>query len=104
MFNNVNHLIECQRFVMERVEFLEAKRVEITNMIQNISSSSYKETLEIQINQMVMKLSINCVTHKIKDKEVVIDDSVEKNIKCRYNDRGYFKTQSECFPPFRYNL
>ena len=99
MFNNVNHLIECQRFVMERVEFLEAKRVEITNMIQNISSSSYKETLEIQINKMEMKLSINCVTHKIKDKEVVIDDSVEKkkkNIKCRYNDRGYCKTQSEC--------
>ena len=52
MFNNVNHLIECQRFVMERVEFLEAKRVEITNMIQNISSSSYKETLEIQINKI----------------------------------------------------
>ena len=34
MFNNVNHLIERQRFVMEEVTFLEEKRQELNDMIQ----------------------------------------------------------------------
>ena len=98
MFNNVNHLIECQRFVMERVKFLEAKRIELTYMIQNLDTSNYKETLESQINKMEMKLSINSVSDTFKDKEEVIDDHREKRnkIKCRYNDRGFCKSQSEC--------
>ena len=57
LFNEVNHLIECQRIVMERVNFLEAKRLEIVHMIQNLIASSYKETRENQINQMEMKVS-----------------------------------------------
>ena len=52
MFNNVNHLIERQRFVMEEVTFLEEKRQELNDMIQNLSDSEYKETLENQINKM----------------------------------------------------
>ena len=98
MFNNVNHLIECQRFVMERVEFLEAKRIELTNMIQNLDTSNYKETLENKINKLEMKLSINSVSDTFKDKVEVFDDHREKRnkIKCRYNDRGYCKSQSEC--------
>ena len=46
MFDNDNHLTECQRSVMERVQFMEDKRLELTNIIQNLSSSSHKETLE----------------------------------------------------------
>ena len=66
LFNDVNHLVECQRFVMERLEFLEMKRLEITRMIQNLSESCYKETLENEINKLVMKLSLNCVADEIK--------------------------------------
>ena len=40
MFNNVNHLIECQRFVKQRVQFLEEKRVELTQIIQNLGVAS----------------------------------------------------------------
>ena len=70
---------------------MEAKRVELTNMIQNLHTSNYKETLENQIIKMEMKLSINCVSVTVKDKGEVIDDGLEirKKIKCRYNDRGY---------------
>ena len=98
MFNNVNHLMECQRFVMEIVLFLEEKRLELTNMIQTLSESSYKETLEKQVNSMEMKLSKNCATDRIKDKEEVFEKSKEfkKNTKCRYNNRGYCKSQMEC--------
>ena len=97
LFNEVNHLIECQRFVMERVNFLEAKLLEIVDMIQNLSASSYKETLENQINQMEMKVSINCVKDKTKDKVEVSDNCLQKkNIKCRYNDRGFCRSQLEC--------
>ena len=97
LFNDVNHLVECQRFVMERVEFLEMKRLEITRMIQNLSESCYKETLENEINKLVMKLSLNCVADEIKDKVKVCDKSIQKkHIKCRYNDRGFCRSQSEC--------
>jgi hypothetical protein len=52
LFNNVNHLIECQRWVMERVRFLDEKRLELTKIIQNLGVSSYKQTLENQIKTM----------------------------------------------------
>ena len=65
MFNNVNHLIECQGFVLERVKFLEEKRLELTNIIQNLSDSEYKETLENQIYKMEMKLFIHGVTNNV---------------------------------------
>ena len=97
MFDNVNHLIECKQFVMEKVKFLEDKRLELTNVIKNLSASSYKETLENKINTMEMKLSINCVTDQINNKEEVIDKFIEKkNTKCRYNNRGFCKSQIEC--------
>ena len=98
IFNNVNHLIECQRFVVERVEFLETKRLEITNMIRSLSDPNHKETLENQLNKMEMKVSITCVTDKVHNRVVVIDDCLDmiKNIKCRYNDRGYCRSQSDC--------
>jgi hypothetical protein len=97
LFNDANHLGECQRFVMERVEFLEMKRLEITRMIQNLSDSSYKETLEHQIDKMGMKLSINCVADEVKDKVKVCDKSKpKKHIKCRYNDRGLCRSKFEC--------
>ena len=98
ILNNVNHLIECQRFVVERVEFLETKRLEITNMIQSLSDPNHKETLENQLNKMEMKVSITCVTDKVHNRVVVIDDCLDmiKNIKCRYNDRGYCRSQSDC--------
>jgi hypothetical protein len=51
LFNDVNHLVECQRFVMKRVVFLEIKRLEITSMIPNLSDSSYKETFEREIRK-----------------------------------------------------
>ena len=99
LFNNVNHLIECQRFVMERVKFLEAKRVEISNMIQNLSNSNFKETLENEINKLEMKVSITCVRDPSKDKDVMDNLEVQelkKNIKCRYNNRGYCKSKFNC--------
>ena len=99
MFNNVNHLIERQRFVMEEVTFLEEKRQELTDMIQNLSDSVYKETLENQINKMEIKLFIQGVTDKAIDKAEGIDVCVEKKkktIKCRYYDRGFCKSKSEC--------
>jgi hypothetical protein len=46
-----------------------------------------------------MKLFIHGVTNNVTGKAEVIDDCVEKKritIKCRYNDRGYCKSQSEC--------
>lgn len=68
MFNNVNHLIECQAFVLERVQFLEGKRLELTNIIQNIGVSTHKETLLNQIKGMEMTLTINSVTDIIEKK------------------------------------
>ena len=66
-------------------------------MIQNLSDSSYKETLENQISKMEMKLSINSVAEEIKDKLKVCSKSIEKkHIKCRYNDRGFCRNQFEC--------
>ena len=54
-------------------------------MIQNLSDSSYKETLENQISKMEMKLSINSVAEEIKDKLKVCSKSIEKkHIKCRF--------------------
>ena len=41
---------------------------------------------------------VNCATHKIQDKEEVINESVDKKkkeVKCRHNDRGYC-SQSWC--------
>ena len=99
MFDNVNHLIECQRFVVERVKFLEEKRKELTNIIQNLSVSTHKETLENQINSMEMVLSINCVTDQTKDKVEAVENSPGEKIsppKCRYNDRGFCKKGQEC--------
>ena len=77
MFNNVNHLIECQRFVKQRVQFLEEKRVELTQITQNLGVSSYKETLEKQIKTMEMKLSIKGVTDQNEEKAVITDNSLE---------------------------
>ena len=99
MFNNVNHLIECQGFLLERVKFLEGKRRELTNIIKNLSVSCYKETLENQIDSMEMLLSINRVNNQNKDKTEVTENSLEgKNSKpkFRYNDRGFCKNGSEC--------
>ena len=45
MFNDVNYLIACQRFVAAKVRFLEEKPLELTQIIQNLDVSSYKETL-----------------------------------------------------------
>jgi hypothetical protein len=50
----------------------------------------YKETVD--------ELYYSHTTHKTKDNEDVIDNSVDKmkkDVKCRYNDRGYC-SQSEC--------
>ena len=58
-FNNVNHLIECERFVVERVTFLEQKRKELIYRIHNLVASSYKITLQNQINQMAIKVIRN---------------------------------------------
>ena len=68
ILNNVNHLIECQRFVVEREKFLETKRLEITNMIGSLSDPNHKETLENQLNKMEMKVSITCVTDKVHNR------------------------------------
>ena len=84
---------------MERVRFLEEKRLELTNIIQNLGASSYKETLENQIKIMEMKVSINGATDQMEEKAVIIDDSLEKkksNLKCRYNDRGFCKSRLDC--------
>ena len=84
---------------MERVKFLEDKRLELTNVIQNLSASSYKETLENQINSMEMILSINCTTNQHHDKVEVIENSQESKQskrKCRYNDRGFCKKGLGC--------
>ena len=45
-----------------------------------------------------MKVSITCVTEEVKDNVAVIDDWLDrkKNIKCRYNDRGFCRSQSDC--------
>ena len=78
MFNNVNHLIECQGWVLERVKFLEEKRLELTSIIQNLSDSEHKETLENKISKLEMKLFIHGVTNNVVGKTEVIDDCVEK--------------------------
>ena len=57
IFNNVNHLIECQRFAEERVIFLEQKRLEISCWITNLGHSEYKFTLENKINQLEIKIT-----------------------------------------------
>ena len=88
LFNNVNHLVECQRFVIERVNFLEEKRQEISILIQNLPISNFKETLEDQINQMELRLSINVVND--------IKVQVKRRKKCRYNDGGFCKSGSNC--------
>ena len=72
MFNDVNYLIACQRFVSAKVRFLEEKTLELTQIIQNLDVSSYKETLENQINTMEMKLSINGDTDRIEKKALAI--------------------------------
>ena len=95
LFNHVNHLIERQRFVMEEVKFLEGKRHELNNMIQNLSASEHKETLENQINKMEMILIIQDVTVQGKA-EVIVEKKQKPTIKCRYNDRGFCKSKSEC--------
>ena len=77
MFNDVNYSIACQRFVVEKVQFLEEKRLELTQIIQNLDVSSYKETLENQINTMEMKLSINGDTDWIEKKADITGDSLE---------------------------
>jgi hypothetical protein len=46
-----------------------------------------------------MKVSINGATDKMEDKSVIIDDPLEKkksNLKCRYNDRGFCKSDLDC--------
>ena len=67
LFNNVNHLIERHRFVMEEVNFLEGKQHELTTMIHNLSDSDHKETLENQINKMEMKLVIQDATKTVSE-------------------------------------
>ena len=45
---------------------------------------------------MEMKLSIDGVTDRVKEKVEIIDDSLQKkkfNQKCRYNDWGFCKSQ-----------
>ena len=64
IFNN-DHLIECQRFVGERVIFLEQKRLEISCWITNLGHSEYKFTLENKINQLEIKIT-KVVDVKIK--------------------------------------
>ena len=44
LFNNVNHLIECQTWVCKRVDFLEQKQQDISIRIQNLGFSSYRKT------------------------------------------------------------
>ena len=48
LFNNANHLVECQRFVIERVNFLEEKRQEISILIQNLPISTLKKHWKIK--------------------------------------------------------
>ena len=80
---------------MEEVKFLEGKRHELNNMIQNLSASEHKETLENQINKMEMILIIQDVTVQGKA-EVIVEKKQKPTIKCRYNDRGFCKSKSEC--------
>ena len=70
-FNNVNHLIECERFVVERVTFLEQKRKELIYRIHNLVASSYKITLQNQINQMAIKAEIAEPLGKLKENKFV---------------------------------
>ena len=77
---------------MERVRFLEENRLELIYIIQNLSDSSYKKTLENQIKIMEMKVSINGATDQIEENAVIIDDPLEKkksNLTCRYNNRRF---------------
>ena len=99
LFNNVNHLNERQRFVMEEVKFLEGKRHELTKIIQNLSDSEHKETLENQINKMEMKLSIQGVVEKVIETVEASEVHVvnkKQPVKCRYYDRRFCKRKSEC--------
>ena len=57
LFNNVNHLIECQRFVVERVYFLEQKRLEISSWITKLGHSKHKLTLENKIDQLEVRIT-----------------------------------------------
>ena len=61
IFKYVNNLAECQRHVIERVNFLEDKRHEILKRIINLEVSSRTNLIiEIkQINQMEIAIARN---------------------------------------------
>ena len=97
LFNNVNHLIECQRFVEERVIFLEQKRIEISCWISNLGPFQYKDTLKNEINQMEIRV-LKIVDVETKTK-IDPDNSKQNSYsvkKCRYHNRGYCKCGSNC--------
>ena len=87
----MNHLAECQRFVLERVNFLEIKRKEVLQRIQNLGLSSYRDTLENKILEMKMIVTVNVDKKANIDKVTHVTDR-----KCRYNNTGYCKMNQEC--------
>ena len=50
IFNDLNYLLECQRFVIDRTNFFENKRVEILNRLKNIEHEISNEEKGTLIN------------------------------------------------------
>ena len=95
IFNDIKYLLECQRFLVERTNFLELKQLEIRNRIKNIdfAFSEEKCTLENQINQMEISLNL-----KVDDVNKNTDnvERIKSRKKCRYNNGVYCKLNDFC--------
>ena len=120
LINLVHHeidiIVQKQIMIVKLNEEVEDRRIRLMEFVQSdedlqISSKARNDILE-NVSNMEMKvlcttkvqkeavheLSSNFGTTKTTNKEEVIDDSVEKkkkDVKCRYNNRGYC-SQSGC--------
>ena len=100
MMMQYNAEVEDRR--MRLIEFIQSSdelqlsRETRKNILENVYNMKMEVLRTTKVNK---ELSNNCARHIIKDKEEVIDTSVDKQkrkVKCRYNDRGYCRQLSEC--------
>ena len=108
--HEIDIIIQNQIMVMKFNTEVEDRRIRLMEFIQSsdesqLSRENRKNILEKVYNMKMeamgttWKPSSNCATTRIRDKEEVINASVDKkkrNVKCRYNDRGYCRQLSEC--------
>ena len=110
VLHEVDIIIQKQIMVMKFNAEVEDRRIRLMEFIQSsdesqLSRENRKNILEKVYNMKMevlgttWNLSSNCATHRIIDKEEVINNSVDikkRNVKCRYNDRVYCRQLSGC--------